>query len=261
MTILTFFLGFIGILILSIILWIISIPLKNVSIVDPFWGIFFVVAGIIYNIPSPHNPQGNLILILLCIWAFRLFLHLIIRNGTKKEDYRYQNFRKRYGKKYWWKSLFQTFILQAFLAWVISIPIFISQIVIERFYILDYFAILLWLVGFAFESISDLQLSEFKKNKQNKGKVLNTGLWKYSRHPNYFGNACIWWAFGLFALDYNTIFVLISPIIMTILLMKVSGVSLLEKDLMKNKKGYSYYIQTTNSFFPWPPKKIKNEKD
>lgn len=238
------------------LLWVISVPLKNVSIVDPFWSINFLLAFISFHAVRPNSSYTNLLLLLVLLWSLRLFIYLYNRNKGKGEDYRYQNFRQNYGpKRYWWFSLFQVFWLQGFLACIIMIPLCSAFFKEQSFSIINYVGIVVWLIGFIFESVSDYQLSRFKKRNTQKGVVYNKGLWKYSRHPNYFGNACIWWGFGLIGLSVDYWWVIISPIIMTLLLLKVSGVSLLERDLKKNKAGYSDYISKTSSFFPLPPKK------
>ncbi|MFA8300518.1 MAG: DUF1295 domain-containing protein [Hyphomicrobiales bacterium] len=250
--------GLIGTVGFMTILWFMSIPLKNVSIVDPFWGVTFVIVYIIYGILSPETVREQFVFMLLLVWAFRLCLHLLWRGKGKGEDYRYQNFRKKYGKKnYWWISYFQVFLLQGILAWIISIPLLQLQLSTKPVNIIDFIAFIIWIVGFIFEAVGDYQLNDFKANKANGGKVLDTGLWRYTRHPNYFGDALIWWSFGIFAINTGGWWTLYSPIIMTFLLIKVSGVRLLEKDLKVSKPEYADYIRRTSAFFPLPRKKIK----
>lgn len=179
-------------------LWLLSIYLKDVSIVDAFWGCGFVILAIYYFFTTPSSelhPRKILVLVLVAIWGLRLSLYLLIRNWGKPEDFRYQKFRNDYGAhRYWWFSFFQVFLLQGILLWVISAPLLSTQYFSSsnNLNYLDYLAIMVWGIGFLFETLGDDQLSKFKSNPANKNKVLNTGLWKYTRHPNYFGDAAIW---------------------------------------------------------------------
>ena len=188
----------------------------------------------------------------------RLALYLGWRNYGKEEDYRYQEFRQRYGpNRYWWFSYFQVFLLQGALIMIISLPFLVIQNdkSVASLNWIDYLAILVWIIGFLFETVGDYQLSKFKSKPKNKGKVLNTGLWKYTRHPNYFGDATVWCAYGLFSVAVGNYWTLIGPVIMIFLIIKVSGVALLEDTLKDSKPKYKDYIEKTNSFIPWFPKK------
>ena len=239
-------------------LWIVSVILRNASIVDPFWGLGFVMVSIYYFLNSNGNPiRQYIVLTLSCIWGLRLFGYLLWRNYGKPEDYRYAQFRKDYGAhRYWWVSFFQVFLLQGILLWLISAPLLTSQYYhVPELGWLDILAILFWLFGFSFEAGGDYQLIKFRSNPANKGKVLRTGFWRYTRHPNYFGDACVWWSFALFSMSAGSYWPVLSSALITFLLMKVSGVSLLEKSLKATKPEYESYIRTTNSFFPWFPKK------
>jgi steroid 5-alpha reductase family enzyme len=245
--------------ILVTLLWIWSALIKNVSIVDIFWGFGFVVvnAFYIYNLEE-INPKNLLLLILVSIWGLRLTIYLGIRNIGKGEDYRYQQFRKDYGEnRYWWFSYFQVFLLQGILILIVSFPLLgvhTSETSGSLIW-LDYIAILVWFIGFSFEAGGDYQLYQFKKNEKNKGKVLNTGFWKYTRHPNYFGDATVWWSYALFSVASGGYWQIIGAVIMTLLIIKVSGVVMLESTLKTSKPKYKEYIEKTNSFFPWFPKK------
>ncbi|MFB0938532.1 MAG: DUF1295 domain-containing protein [Urechidicola sp.] len=247
------------ILALITLLWIWSVFIKNVSIVDIFWGFGFVVVNVIYAYMSGElNARKILILTLVSIWGIRLVIYLAIRNIGKGEDFRYQEFRRNYGpKRYWWFSFFQTFLLQGVLIMIISLPLLgiHSSTTSGDLNVLDYLGILVWIIGFTFETVGDFQLARFKKNVKNKGKVLNKGFWKYTRHPNYFGDSAVWWAYGIFSIAAGSYWQIIGSIIMTLLIIKISGVSLLEKTLKDTKPQYRDYIQKTNSFFPWFPKK------
>ena len=254
-----YLLGFLAIMTMMTLLWIVSIFLKNVSIVDPFWGIGFIVASISYYLnTSGHGTRKELVVALVIIWGLRLSIYLGWRNKGKSEDFRYQQFRKDYGAhRYWWFSFFQVFLLQGVLCWLISAPLLATMYYAPEgdLNFLDYTALAIWIIGFIFEAGGDFQLARFKSNPTNKGKILQTGLWKYTRHPNYFGDATIWWAFGIFSLAVGSFIPLLSSILMTWLIVKISGVSLLERALKDTKPKYKEYIQKTNAFFPWFPKK------
>jgi len=256
-----YFKGLLLIIFLITMLWLLSIYLKDVSIVDAFWGCGFVILAIYYFFTTPSSelhPRKILVLILVGIWGLRLSLYLLIRNWGKPEDFRYQKFRKDYGAhRYWWFSFFQVFLLQGILLWVISAPLLSTQYFSSsnNLNYLDYLAIMVWGIGFLFETLGDDQLSKFKSNPANKNKVLNTGLWKYTRHPNYFGDAAIWWSFGIFSIASGSYLPLISCFIMNLLLLKVSGVVLLERTLTNSKPRYREYMDKTPAFFPWFPKK------
>jgi steroid 5-alpha reductase family enzyme len=254
-----YFAGLFVIVIAMTILWLVSVFLKNASIVDPFWGLGFVIAGVFYFYTTEGLELRKLIVLtLLTIWGLRLSIYLGLRNLGKGEDFRYQQFRKDFGEKwYWWISFFQVFLLQGVLLWLISAPLLSVQFysagdVLNYF---DYAAIIIWTIGFSFEAGGDYQLARFKSDPNNKGKVLNTGFWKYTRHPNYFGDASVWWAYGLFSVAAGSYLPLLSSLLMTVLIVKVSGVSLLEKTLKNTKPQYKDYVEKTSAFFPWFPKK------
>jgi len=241
------------------LLWLWSVLIKNVSIVDIFWGFGFVVvnAFYVYNLEN-INPRNLLLLILVSVWGLRLTIYLAIRNIGKGEDFRYQQFRKDYGeKRYWWFSYFQVFLLQGVLILIVSLPligIHSNEISTDLIW-LDYVAFLVWIIGFSFEAGGDYQLYKFKKNNKNKGKLLNTGFWRYTRHPNYFGDSAVWWSYALFSIAAGAYWQIIGAVIMTLLIIKVSGVALLEKTLNNSKPKYKEYIENTNAFFPWFTKK------
>jgi len=241
------------------LLWIWSVFIKNVSIVDIFWGVGFVIVNTFYVYMSGElNARKIWTLILVSIWGLRLAIYLAYRNIGKGEDFRYQEFRKNYGpKRYWWFSFFQTFLLQGILIMIISLPLLgiHSSSSAGNLNLLDYIGIVVWIIGFTFEAGGDYQLAQFKRDTKNKGKVLNTGFWKYTRHPNYFGDSAVWWAYAIFSIAAGSYWQIIGALIMTVLILKISGVSLLEKTLKETKPQYREYIQKTNSFLPWFPKK------
>ena len=243
--------------ILVTLLWIWSVLIKNVSIVDIFWGIGFVVVNTFYFLSNEHRDERHIIvLILVAIWGFRLAGYLAWRNIGKGEDFRYQEFRRKFGpKRYWWLSYFQTFLLQGILIMIISLPLLAIQMNTANLSALDYVAIIIWGIGFLFEAGGDYQLAKFKNNAANKGKVLNTGFWKYTRHPNYFGDAAVWVSYALFSMAVGSYWPSIGTVIMILLLLKVSGVALLEKTMKTSKPQYRNYMEKTNAFIPWFPKK------
>ena len=251
-------LGFI-ILVMMVLLWLVSLALKNASIVDIFWGTGFVIITWVAFLLTPQGYEARKILLclLVTVWGLRLSLHILVRNWGKPEDFRYQAWRKEAGSAWWWRSFFKVFILQGVLLWAVATPLLAAQVSLqpERLTWLDYAAVLVWLVGFSFEAGGDLQLRRFLKNPANKGKVLQSGFWRYTRHPNYFGDAAQWWAYYLIALAAGGWWTIFSPLLMTTLLMRVSGVTLLEKTLKEEKPGYKEYVETTSEFFPWFPHK------
>ncbi len=241
------------------VLWLISIYLKNVSIVDNFWGIGFVLVAFIFCLECEVlYTRSKLMMFLVTLWGLRLSIYLTYRNYGKGEDYRYREFRRSFGEhRYWWFSFFQVFLLQGGLILIISLPLL--GITLETnsnaLNLLDYLGLLIWGIGFIFEAVGDYQLASFKRHPENKGKLLTKGLWRYTRHPNYFGDTAIWWGFGLFAIASGAYWYSLGTLVMTYLILKISGVSLLEKSLSKAKPGYEEYVQTTSTFFPWFPKK------
>jgi len=254
-----FFQASLIILVLLILLWVVSVFIKNVSIVDLFWGFGFVVINTFYVLSSSEvTARQLLVLVLVSVWGLRLSVYLGWRNIGKAEDFRYQEFRRKYGpERYWWFSFFQTFLLQGVLMMLISTPLLGANFGEQNSGLqwLDYAGILVWIIGFTFEAGGDIQLARFKSNPQNKGKVLNTGFWKYTRHPNYFGDSAVWWSYALFCIAAGSYWLSLGSVLMTLLIIKVSGVALLEKSLTNTKPQYSEYIRKTNAFIPWFPKK------
>ena len=196
---------------------------------------------------------------MVALWGLRLSIYLAWRNIGKGEDFRYREFRRKYGEnRYWWISYFQTFLLQGILMWLISAPLLGAQYesIEHSLSILDFAGIIVWISGIIFEAVGDWQLARFKGNPVNKGKVLNTGLWRYTRHPNYFGDAAVWWGYALFSVSAGSYLPVLGSLLMTALIIKVSGIALLEKTLTSDKSDYAAYIQKTSAFFPWFPKKL-----
>lgn len=243
--------GGLAILVYVSLIWIISLLKKDAGIMDIFWGLGFVVVGYFYLSADYSNAlQPRLLYALVLLWGLRLTLHIGVRNLGEAEDARYANWRKQFGEKWWWLSYLRVFILQGTVMWIVSLPLLVGLQDKSQLTIIDLAGILFFAVGFLVETMGDWQLRQFKKDPANKGKVLNTGLWGLTRHPNYFGEALLWWGLTLIAIELSTMWILISPVIMTWLLIKVSGVAMLDDLLRKTKPDYAEYIENTNAFFP-----------
>lgn len=241
-----------------VLLYILSLVLKNSSIVDCFWGAGFVlIAWYVFSLTgSPHAPRDWLMVGLVTIWGLRLTAYVTWRNWGKGEDFRYTKWRNEHPDQWWWRSFFHVFILQGLIMWVVASPI-TGVLAAENstsLALLDYLGIFVWVIGFFFESVGDIQLARFRANPDNKGQVLNKGVWHLTRHPNYFGDAAQWWGFYVIALSAGAWWTVISPLWMTYLLVKVSGVAMLERTL-NYKPGYEAYAAKTSAFIPWFPKK------
>lgn len=254
---LIFLINAVAILAVAFVVWLISIPLKDVGIVDIFWGFgFAMVAWVTVGLTGNFSLHAIALATMVTLWGTRLGLYLAKRNLGGPEDSRYQSMRDKIGRdRFWWVSLFVVFWLQGVIMWVVSLPIQMGITASPTFQWLCLIGFAIWLTGLLFESIGDFQLARFKSNPENKGEVLDEGLWKYTRHPNYFGDFLVWW--GLYAWVAFTgaaLLSVIGPIVMSILLLKVSGVSLLEKTIEERRPGYRDYIRRTSPFFPWPPK-------
>jgi steroid 5-alpha reductase family enzyme len=239
--------------------WLLSLVKRDASIVDVFWGLgFVVVAWITFLRSDGFLGRKILITLLTTVWGLRLALHILIRNWGHGEDRRYQAWRARYGNRFWWVSLFTVFGLQGVLLWIVSLVLQVGQISIipAKLGIFDLLGAMIWTVGFIFEALGDWQLYRFKAEPENKGKVMNKGLWAYTRHPNYFGDSLVWW--GLFVIALATPgsgWMVISPLLITFLLLRVSGVTLLEKTIADRRPEYQEYIKRTSRFIPWFPRK------
>jgi steroid 5-alpha reductase family enzyme len=235
--------------------WVISLLRKDVSIVDSMWSLMFLIATATYALMADSpGIRAVLLTMLVAIWAVRLAAHITWRNWGEEEDYRYQKIRENNSPNFELKSLYIVFGLQATLAWIISIPLLVAISGDAALGYLDIAGVLLWLVGFIFEAVGDFQLAKFKSGPASKGHVMQTGLWQFTRHPNYFGEFCIWWGFYLIAFSAGGWWSIVSPLLMTVLLLRVSGVAMLEKDIGKRRPKYADYIKRTNAFFPGPPK-------
>jgi steroid 5-alpha reductase family enzyme len=243
---------------LMTLLWLFSVARRDASIVDPWWSIAFLLVTFHTAASTGLTPPKVLLLAVVALWALRLWVHLLSRSRGKPEDPRYAAFRQRYGPaRYWWVSFFQVFLLQAALVVVISAPLqrAASASPPDSIGATTVAGLLLFAVGFAIEAVADHQLQRFRDDASQRGRVLAEGLFRYSRHPNYFGEALLWWGFGLLALGqpYGWL-CLLGPLAMTLLLLKVSGVGLLDAHLLQTKPAYREYMRRTSAFLLWPPK-------
>jgi steroid 5-alpha reductase family enzyme len=229
--------------------------------VDIFWGTGFVIVNYVYFALNPEGyfPRQMLLSTLVTMWGLRLSTYIFQRNFREPEDFRYRKWREEAGSSWWWQSYLRVFLLQGVLLWVISAPLLAAQYfgLPDRLTILDYLGVVVWLVGFFFESVGDYQLSRFKAKSANRGKILDTGVWRFTRHPNYFGDAAQWWGYYLIAVAAGGWWTIFSPILMTLFLLKVSGVALLEKTLSK-RPDYQEYADRTSAFIPWFPREKKS---
>lgn len=256
MTLEVYLLGLPVLLVLAVLGWLLSLILRNVNLVDSLWSLFFLTAAVTYAGLQPEpSPRAMLVLTLVATWALRLAAHLTVRNWGKPEDRRYQAIRANHTPGFAWKSLYLVFLLQAGLAWLISLPLFAAIVSTAPLGIPDALAVAVLLAGLIIETLADRQLTRFKRDPANRVRVLDRGLWRYSRHPNYFGEALVWWGFGLLALSAGAWWALSSPVLMTYLLLRVSGVPLLEQDMAQRRPAYRDYVARTSSFIPWPPRK------
>jgi len=243
-----------------LLIWLISLPLRDASILDIAWGLGFVlIAWLSFAMTDQLGPNRWLLPLLTTIWGCRLAAHTGWRKTGEPEDRRYAKVREKWGKSFPLVSLFTVFAVQGVLIWIVSLPLQVGANNVQPGRgLLHFIGIAVWVVGFFFETVGDWQLARFKAKSNNEGEVCDEGLWRYTRHPNYFGDFCVWW--GLFAIAISPIisnwtisWIVIGPITMSILLLRVSGVTMLEKDLKDRKPGYAAYVKRTNAFFPGRP--------
>ncbi len=238
---------------LAAVTWLVSLRKRDVSIVDGMWPVFIWAGGMVYAWTAPQlTLRGWLAMALLTFWAARLCIHITARNHGEPEDRRYQKIRANNQPNFEFKSLYIVFLLQAALAWVVALPLMATSRGPAGLEMLDLLGIALAAFGILFEALADAQLARFKARPEAQGRVLDSGLWRYSRHPNYFGECCAWWGFGLLGLAAGAWWSLASPLLMTLLLLKVSGVTLLEADIGDRRPDYARYIRETSAFVPWP---------
>jgi steroid 5-alpha reductase family enzyme len=239
------------------LVWLLSLALRNASIVDIFWGLGFILvvgASLAWNQQFHH--RALVMAGLTVIWGLRLAGYVAWRNHGQGEDRRYTAMRESHGASFWWWSLFSVFWLQGVILWIIALPL---QAVIASPSTpfgtpLDLLGLALWVFGFGFETIGDWQLARFKAQPENRGRVMDRGLWRYTRHPNYFGESVLWWGIFCLAAAHGAWWTVVSPILLTIFLLKFSGVGLLESTIVDRRPEYAAYQQRTSAFFPWWPR-------
>jgi len=244
--------------VLMFVTWLVSLPLRNASIVDLIWGLGFVlVAWAVRLTVDGNNARQWLLVGMVTLWGLRLSAYLTWRNHGNGEDYRYKAMRKHWGPRFWWVSLLTVFALQGILMWTVSLSVQLGQVPDDPgLGVLAAIGVVVWAVGLTFEGVGDAQLARFKADPANAGTVMDQGLWRYTRHPNYFGDCCVWWGITLVAIESGLGAVgIIGAVVMTLLLRRVSGVTLLEKSLKRRRAGYEEYIARTSPFIPRPPKR------
>jgi steroid 5-alpha reductase family enzyme len=240
-------------------LWLASFALRDVSIVDVYWGPGFVVLALVAAATGAGTePRRTLVLVLTAAWGLRLGAHLLRRNRGRGEDFRYAAMRRRAGARFALTSLATVFLLQAGLMWTVSWPVQWAVAVPSPPALggLDAAGVAVFAAGLVFEALGDLQLARFRADPANAGRVMDRGLWRWTRHPNYFGDACVWWGLWLVACavpgGWRTI---VGPALMTFLLRRVSGVPILERSLARRRPGYAEYVARTSAFVPLPPRR------
>jgi len=243
---------------LTTLVWFASVLKRDASIIDIFWGLGFVTLAWFYRSRVPvESFRQTLVPVMVALWGLRLSIYILWRNRGHGEDYRYATMRKKWGASFPLVSLFLVFWLQGLLFWLIAMPLLQIQVSRKPAALswLDLLGLVLFATGFFFEVVGDFQLARFKADPGNEGRVMDRGLWRYTRHPNYFGDATLWWGFSCFGLaTSSSLWTLFSPVLMTFLIVKVSGVALLEKGLGDTKPRYREYVRRTSAFFPRPPR-------
>ena len=241
------------------VLWLVSLLLRDSSIVDAFWGVGFVTIAlsVAAAAPSALAPRAWLLGVLVLVWGFRLSHYIFWRNKGKGEDYRYRKWREEAGAAWWWRSYFKVFLLQGVVMWLVAAPVVavVGRASQRPLNWVDALGAAVWLAGFFFEAAGDWQLARFKADPSNKGRLFTGGVWRYTRHPNYFGDAAVWWGHYLIAVASGAWWTIYGPVLMTYLLVRVSGVSMLESAMRDSKPGYREYIESTSAFFPLPPRR------
>lgn len=250
---------------LALVVWAASLWRRDASLVDRFWPLMIVGAGWAHALalPADLDARDVWLLLIASAWALRLALYITWRNWGHGEDRRYQAIRARNQPGFAWKSLVYVFALQALLAWIVSAPLLAAMAGERPVGPLDVLGLGLALFGFVFEAVADAQMARFKADPAHRGQVMDQGLWGWSRHPNYFGEACVWWGFALVALSaggLDAAWSLVSPLLMTVLLLKVSGVRLLEQDIGERRPAYRDYIERTSAFWPMPPQRRRSRE-
>jgi len=244
------------IIIYAFIWFIIAVYKRRNDVADIAWGIGYILVCIYLFLTTEHWPVLLLLYSLVILWGFRLSIHIYNRNKNKKEDFRYQAWRQAWGKNFIWRSFLQVFLLQGFILLIIISPIiYASASKPVEWSVFTWIGLFCWLVGFYFQAIADHQLSVFIKQRKNTGEIMQTGLWKFSRHPNYFGEILMWWSIFVITLPLkNSLYFIISPVSITLLLVFVSGIPLLEEKY-KNNPAFEAYKKKTSKLIPMPTRK------
>jgi len=252
-------LNFAAVGVMMLIGWLLSLVYRNVTVVDSLWGLGFVlIAWITFFLSDGFIGRRTLILLLVTLWGLRLSVYLTGRNWGAGEDPRYGQWRNKSGDRFWLVSLVKVFMLQAVFLWAIALVLQFGQLSTAPagFVTTDFIGALIWIIGFFFEAVGDWQLARFKRDPANKGKVMDRGLWAYTRHPNYFGEFLIWWGFFVITLSTPSgWWTVISPLLVSIVLLKMTGIPLTEDSTRKTRPGYGDYVKRTSAFVPWFPKK------
>ncbi len=242
--------------------FLIAMEQEDNSIVDIAYGVGFVLVGwSCYLLYGNDHPRQLLLLGLISLWGLRLTVHVALRKQTEQgEDFRYRQWREDWGDNFVWRSFLQIFMLQGAVIYLVALPLLLSFAQPgDALGWLDLFGCMIWLVGFLFETVGDWQLLRFKNNPANHGKIIQHGLWRLTRHPNYFGEAVLWW--GVFLVAFGSPlgwFALISPLLIDFLLLKVSGIPMLEAKYQGNP-DFEAYKKRTNAFFPGIPRAKEEE--
>lgn len=248
--------GLAAVAVLMVLVWLLSVALADVSIIDPAWGFGFVVIAVTYALADGDmSGRDWLVLAMVTIWGLRLGIYLTHRKWGEPEDHRYAAMREKRPGSFAYRSLITVFMLQALLLWVVAWPLAasIGANSPTDIGIIEMVALFIFLVGLVFETVADYELARFKANPDSSGKLLTTGLRRYTRHPNYFGDFLVWWGIGIIGVtSAGGWWSILGPILISVLLMKVSGVGMLKKS-MSSKPGFEEYAARTNTFFPWFP--------
>jgi len=245
-----------SIVLLMLCAWVVSLIRGKVCVVDSFWGLGFIIAVWTAHAAGPATARSLLVALLVTIWALRLTIHITRRNWGQPEDRRYQAMRDYRGPGFWWISLFTVFLLQAVILWIVALAPQLAQLAPrpEHLTWLDALGMLIFAVGLGFEAVGDFQMQRFRQDPANRGQVMDQGLWAYTRHPNYFGESLVWW--GIFCIALATPYwwaAWVSPVLITVLLLKVSGVTMAEQDIDQRRPAYAIYKRKVNAFIPGLP--------
>jgi steroid 5-alpha reductase family enzyme len=246
--------GFAASVTYALAVWVRSLVRRDVSVVDSAWPWLIFIPALVAALLWPQQSERRVLaLFLAALWALRLSSHILWRHRGQPEDHRYQAIRRRNQPNFEFKSLYLVFGLQAVLGLIVSLPLTAAVTRPAPWHVLDVAGALLFAFGFLFEAVGDWQLARFKEDAANRGKVMDQGLWRYTRHPNYFGEFCLWWGLWLIALATGAWWTVLSPLLMSVLLLKVSGVTLLESDITERRPAYASYIRRTSAFLPRRP--------